>query len=131
MVKKRYEVGYGRPPKHTQFKPGESGNPSGRPKGTKNLRTDLSEELAEQVTVTEGGQQLLVSKQRALLKSMLAKGLRGDTSAARALINLIIGLEQVDSQERIAEVLSDEDREVMAGFLERQAKSIRGEGGES
>jgi hypothetical protein len=36
-----YQVGYGKPPKHTQFKPGKSGNPQGRPKGTKNLKTDL------------------------------------------------------------------------------------------
>ena len=53
-----YEVGHGKPPKHTQFKPGESGNPKGRPKGTKNLATDLSEELAEMIVVNEGGRQL-------------------------------------------------------------------------
>ena len=40
-----YEVGYGKPPEHTRFQPGRSGNPRGRPKGTKNLKTDLVEEL--------------------------------------------------------------------------------------
>ena len=44
-----YEVGYGKPPKHTRFQPGQSGNPRGRPKGTKNLKTDLEEELSERV----------------------------------------------------------------------------------
>ena len=39
-----YEVGYKKPPIHTRFKPGVSGNPKGRPKGTKNLATDLAEE---------------------------------------------------------------------------------------
>ncbi len=42
-----YEVGYGKPPRHTRFQPGRSGNPRGRPKDTKNLKTDLIEELAE------------------------------------------------------------------------------------
>ena len=32
-----YEVGYGRPPQHTQFRPGQSGNPAGRRKGVRNL----------------------------------------------------------------------------------------------
>ena len=51
----RYEVGYRKPPKATQFKQGQSGNPHGRPKGTKNLKTDLIEELGEHITLSEGG----------------------------------------------------------------------------
>src|ERR1700742_2968486 len=47
-------VGYKRPPKHTQFRPGQSGNPKGRPKGTQNLKSDLREELGEIVRVREG-----------------------------------------------------------------------------
>ncbi len=43
----REKIGYGRPPKAGQFKPGQSGNPQGRPKGSTNLATDLSAELAE------------------------------------------------------------------------------------
>ena len=43
------EVGYRKPPMHTRFKPGQFGNPRGRPKGTKNLKTDLQEELGEKM----------------------------------------------------------------------------------
>ena len=49
-----YEVGYSKPPKHSRFKPGQSGNPKGRAKGTPNLKTDLSQELAERIRVREG-----------------------------------------------------------------------------
>ena len=126
MKKNDTTVGYKRPPQHTQFQPGQSGNPAGRPKGTKNLRTDLAEELAEKITVTEGGQQMLVSKQRAMLKSMLAKAMKGDTSAARALVNLIIGFEQVDSQERIAVGLTEDDREVLEAFKTRMLEESLG-----
>jgi hypothetical protein len=49
-----YPVGYGKPPASTQFRKGQSGNRSGRPKGTNNLKTDLLEELREKVTLKEG-----------------------------------------------------------------------------
>ena len=126
MKKNDTAVGYKCPPEHTQFQPGYSGNPAGRPKGTKNLRTDLAEELAEKVTVTEGGQQQLVSKQRAMVKSMMAKAMKGDTSAARTLVNLIIGFEQLDSQERIAVGLTEDDREVLEAFKTRMLEESSG-----
>ena len=56
------KTGYGNPPKHTQFKPGQSGNPAGRPKGAKNLKTDLEEEMRELIVVREGGNTKTVSK---------------------------------------------------------------------
>jgi len=86
---KDYEIGYGRPPKHSQFKKGRSGNPNGRPKGTKNLKTDLLEELAESVVVREGDRSIRMSKQRAMVKSLLARTLKGDTRAAAQLLSLI------------------------------------------
>lgn len=114
-----YEVGHGKPPKHTQFKPGESGNPKGRPKGTKNLATDLSEELAEMIVVNEGGRQLKISKQRAMIKSLLAKALKGDTRAATVLLKLLIDAEQAITRNAIAEALSEDDQAILARFAER------------
>ena len=81
-----YEVGYGRPPIEHQFKPGQSGNPRGRPKGGKNLKTDLIEELQEQVLVTEGGRKQAIPKQRAMIKSLVARAVGGDVRAATAVI---------------------------------------------
>ena len=68
-----YKVGYGKPPKSGQFKRGKSGNPKGRPKGSLKLATDLAAELSEQITVREDGKARRVSKQRALIKSLMAK----------------------------------------------------------
>ena len=122
------KTGYKNPPKHTQFKPGQSGNPNGRPKGTKNLRTDLAEELAQKITVTEGGHQLIISKQRAMLKSLMARSIKGETAAARALINLIVGLEMVDVKDKQSEPLGPDDLEILAEFKKRLTRHDSDEG---
>src|SRR5689334_24983502 len=62
-----YEVGYGRPPRHTRFAKGQSGNPRGRPCGAKNFTTLLEEALNEPVTVTENGGRRKGSKRRSLV----------------------------------------------------------------
>src|ERR1700729_2673978 len=81
-------VGYGRPPKRTQFKKGQSGNPKGRPKGSINLATELSQELSERITVREDGKPRKISKQRALLKTLMAKALQGDIKAVSTALAL-------------------------------------------
>src|SRR5260370_31225451 len=63
-----YEVGYRKPPGHTRFKKGQSGNPKGRPAGAKNLSTLLSEALNEPVVVTENGGQRQITKRAAIIK---------------------------------------------------------------
>lgn len=95
MAGKDYEIGYGKPPKEHQFKPGQSGNPKGRPRGTKNLATDLQEELEEKILITEAGVQIKTSKQRAMLKTLMARALKGDLRASDTIIKLIVGMLQM------------------------------------
>jgi hypothetical protein len=83
-----YEVGYGRPPKHSRFRKGRSGNTKGRPKGSRNLRTELLEELGEKIVVREGGQHKKVSKRRAVFKSLTARAMKGDAKATALLLDL-------------------------------------------
>ena len=117
----KYEIGYGKPPEHRRFKKGQSGNPNGRPKGTKNLKTDLAEELAEKILVTEAGHQQPRSKQRAMIKRLIAEAISGNVNALNALLKLIERLlpasEDTDGEKRLHE--SDE------AILEQFAARLR------
>ena len=109
----KYEVGYRKPPEHSQFKPGQSGNPEGRPKGTKNLKTDLEEELHERILVREGGTERRISKQRALLKSLTAKAIKGDTRAANVLLNMILKVLEAEPEKSDEPQLTADERAVL------------------
>ena len=109
----KYKIGYKKPPKHTQFQKGQSGNPRGRPKGVKNIATDIKEELEEFVTITEGGRNFQVTKQRALIKSLLVKATQGNVSAAQTLLTLKAHVEQSDQSNEMDECFEEEDLEVI------------------
>lgn len=85
-------TGYKRPPTATRWKKGQSGNPTGKKKGTPNLKTDLMSELGEFIQITESGAPRRITKQRALLKSLAARGIQGDTKAANLVLNLMLRL---------------------------------------
>ena len=119
MAKNDYPVGYKRPPDATRFRPGQSGNPKGRPKGCKNLATDLKEELEQKILVTEGGQSQEITKQRAMVKTLLAKALKGDSRAANVLIQLTLGREQAESGQPDHVDLAEEDLAIIETFRTR------------
>ncbi len=126
-MSKEYEVGFKKPPKHSQFQPGQSGNPKGRPKGTKIFRTDLEEELQTKIVIKEGGKPLYVSKQRALLMSMLAKAIKGDVRAANTLTNLILKVLPEEDLEVSEGELKSEDIAILKAFEAQIRKNISGE----
>ena len=72
------DVGYGKPPKHSQFQPGQSGNSKGRRKGSKNTATLLEEMLSEKITVREGDRTRKLSRMEAILHTQIVKALKGD-----------------------------------------------------
>lgn len=109
------EVGFKKPPLHSRFKKGCSGNSKGRPKGTKNLRTDLAEVLQERITVTEGDRKVRMSKQRAIVMTLVAKTLKGDLRSANTLLNTMFrALVNEDAGEDVDQPLDANDQELMA-----------------
>ena len=112
-----YDIGYGKPPKDTQFKKGQSGNPKGRPKGTKNFKSDLMEELSELVLISEDGKQRPVSKQRALLKRAMQKGLEGDIRAIGMFAGWVLQFLDIGSAEADSDELSPDDEAILQRFL--------------
>lgn len=84
-----YEVGYGKPPRRSQFKPGQSGNPKGRPKSALSFKTLLARELKQLVEIREGNGTRKISKKEAAVKSLAMKALKGDPNALKSVITLI------------------------------------------
>ncbi len=114
-----HDVGYKKPPRHRQFKKGQSGNAKGRPRGTRNFASDLRDELAEPVNVREGGSVSRVSSQRAALKKLRDKALKGDHRALDRMIALAErhGLE--DAADEAESALSESDQKIIERFKER------------
>ena len=83
-----YAVGYGKPPKNSQFQPGKSGNPAGRRKGLRNLRTDVRRTLAMPIRVKEAGRTRTKSTQEGALLTLREKALRGNERPLDRLLEL-------------------------------------------
>lgn len=112
------EAGYKKPPSYTRFIKGESGNPKGRPKGTKNLKTDLQEELEETILIREGNREKQISKQRAMVKSLMARAVKGDTRASHLLLQRIERLLEANVAAE-AEELTGDDRAIIEAYEAR------------
>ena len=79
-------VGYKHPPVATQFKPGVSGNPSGRPKTVRSLRAEVLDELRQLVRFRDGDSEVEISKARAIAKSLVHAAAGGNLRATTALL---------------------------------------------
>jgi hypothetical protein len=82
-----YKVGRGRPPVETRWKPGQSGNPRGRPKGAKNLATLFNEALNQKVQLKSGGEIRSVSKREGLAHRVVQDAMNGNLKAVQVLLN--------------------------------------------
>ena len=83
------KIGYGRPPKKYQFKKGQSGNPGGRPKGSKSADDLVIENLRKRMPARINGRSITTSLLDGVIKAQAKKALEGDTKAAKYLTDLI------------------------------------------
>jgi hypothetical protein len=115
-----YAVGFGKPPTHSRFQKGQSGNPKGRRKGSKNLSTLMERALNERVTIKENGSQKVITKREAFLKQLVNKAASGDPRSIQLAINYLQQLEsRAEPSISNTERLGEEDEAVINGILER------------
>jgi hypothetical protein len=117
------KVGFARPPKASQFKKGQSGNPAGRPK-RRTLRTELEDELQVVVTVTENGKKERVTKGRAFWKAVLARAVGGDMRAAGLIATTVGVMPELDEPSN-DNAPAAEDQAVLDEFKKREAERLR------
>jgi Family of unknown function (DUF5681) len=116
-----YEIGYAKPPTHTRFKPGQSGNPKGHRRGSRSLKTIIEDALNETVTIREGGRIRKLPKREALVRTLVNGALMKDAKSLQALLAMMraTGLIAEEPVALPAQELSPEDETLIAEFLRR------------
>ncbi len=121
-------VGYGKPPRHTQFHKGQSGNAAGRPKGALNLATALERTLKEQVLVNEHGRRRTITKFQAALTQLVNKAASGDPRAIALLLNIVQVVEsRFEAPDASVQTLPEADQQVMTRILGRLHRLVQGD----
>ena len=115
-----YEIGYGKPPKHSRFRKGQTGNPKGRPKGTRNFRTDVNDVLRTPVKLRSNGKTRNLSTQLAGLMRLREDALKGDAKALDRLLRLA-ALYNDAPVEAASENLPAADKAILDAFVARAA----------
>ena len=128
MSDESYKVGRGKPPLHSRYKPGRSGNPAGRPKGTRNIKTAMVEEFLREVTAKEGGRAVKRPAVAVLTRVMIGKAIQSESKTGLALLEVAMRLE-VSGPPANDDAPQPEDEAILAAYLARRQKK-GGSGGE-
>jgi hypothetical protein len=111
------QVGYGKPPKHSRCKPGESGNPKGKKKGTRSFSTEVRATLGMPVVLTDSNRPRKVTTSAAALMRLREKALKGDSRSLDRLIEL--SRQYGDEASATAQQISNEDAAILTDYEER------------
>lgn len=123
-----YEVGRGKPPSHTRFQPGRSGNPGGRKKGSQNTRTVLKAILDSKIVLSMNGKAQKVTHLEALHWRLVHLGLQGDRRAMEYLIDKA-EYHEVERQDHVVELGLDDEQIIAEAFRQYGSKRAVDEAG--
>jgi hypothetical protein len=122
--KRDYEVGYRKPPRHTRFTKGRSGNPRGRSPGAKNLKTLLSDALNEFVIVSENGGRRKITKREAIITQLVNRSASADFRAIKILLDMVRDIEgQTEPASAEIAAFSEADAKVIEQLRARFSKA--------
>lgn len=125
--KDAYKVGYKKPPKHTQFPKGQSGNPRGRKKGSRGLKTDLNAELNRVLEVKMGSYRFKGTSQQLMLRGLALLAANGNLKASAQLVPLILTVFGTEDRGADKKSLSPQDQATLDNFLEAFGGDASGE----
>ena len=108
-----YAVGYGKPPVHTRFQKGKSGNPKGRPRGMKNMSTLLSTALNASIVVVANGRRKKITKREAIVTQLVNKSAAADLKATQIVLAMLRDLECQADDPGEATVFTEADQEII------------------
>lgn len=113
-----YETGYMKPPKSGQFQPGQSGNPRGRPSGSKNTHKLLDEIVNEKIQMTKNGKPVKISKKQAMLLQATNKAVQGDLKALQTLLPVMAEADNKNEElAKAATAIRQDDIEILKQYL--------------
>jgi hypothetical protein len=116
-----YQVGYGRPPLGSRFRPGVSGNSAGRPKGPRNLASVLAATLGERISVNENGRRRRITKLDAAVKQLVNRAIAGEPRCMNLLLALVQASETAPQGN--PETLTEGDEMVLRDLQRRLGRS--------
>jgi hypothetical protein len=114
-----YDVGYGRPPKENRFAKGRSGNPKGRPKGTKNFATTFHEVTQELIRVRENGKDKTMTKLEAAFRQLVSKAMSGDLKATKEILQWNRVFEDAAERDEVDSPDAEKDAAAMRSLVKR------------
>jgi hypothetical protein len=112
-IQSDYEVGYGKPPLHTRFQKGRSGNPNGRPRGRKNMSTLLSDALNGSVIVVENGRRKKITKREAIVTQLVNKSASADLKATQIVLAMLRDVESRSEDSADPAAFTEADQQVI------------------
>jgi hypothetical protein len=119
-----YAVGYGRPPTLSQFQPGQSGNPNGRPKGARNASSMARDALERMINIKVKGTWRKMSARKAAYRRLAERAVAGDVKALDYLLSLESEERPPGPDHAQTQPLSAKDFELLQGFFDRRRASV-------